>query len=119
MLSSRVCVSISALNRPFNVGMISARPSLDLDVVQQLLVQTLHNRRVRAAIHEVDVLARPVEPLAGIPAVIVQLRAEALVHQHPPEIAAAWRLVAWHRRALAVEAEPRGVAPVVRTCPVK
>mmetsp|Transcript_22672 Transcript_22672/g.68263 ORF Transcript_22672/g.68263 Transcript_22672/m.68263 type:complete len:307 (-) Transcript_22672:1047-1967(-) len=62
---------------------------------------------VRRLVDQVDVLARPVEPLASVAAVVVQLGPERLVQQHPAEARAPPG-----RRV--VEPEPRRVPPLVR-----
>jgi hypothetical protein len=50
-------------------------------------VQALRDRSIRVG--EVDVLAGPIQPLAAVATMVVQLDPEALVEQHPPKVIAA------------------------------
>jgi hypothetical protein len=67
------------------VGVQKTLPLLDLNVLEQARVQLLHHTGVLRVVDEVDVFTRPVEVLARVASMIIQLPPEYLTNEHTAE----------------------------------
>lgn len=89
-----------------------------LNVVEQLGVKVLHHVRILRIVYQVYVLTWPVQPLATISSVIVQLSSQALIKLNSTKevrgCTGSLVVIARTARVFVIKSPPSSIPPVVR-----